>query len=120
MSVGRNDPCPCGSGKKYKRCHLDADALAARPARPAGRTEDAGPRSELEIFAEPLLDATDGSPEMMERAMNMATVFWSAAELPEAERARVLEEAASTIASEKKRAEFLEIAELMIRRRNEA
>ncbi len=23
--VGRNDPCPCGSGKKYKKCHLDAD-----------------------------------------------------------------------------------------------
>ncbi|MBR3327296.1 MAG: SEC-C domain-containing protein [Atopobiaceae bacterium] len=21
MRVGRNDPCPCGSGKKYKRCH---------------------------------------------------------------------------------------------------
>jgi preprotein translocase subunit SecA len=20
--VGRNDPCPCGSGKKYKNCHL--------------------------------------------------------------------------------------------------
>jgi len=19
--IGRNDPCPCGSGKKYKRCH---------------------------------------------------------------------------------------------------
>ena len=19
--VGRNDPCPCGSGKKYKACH---------------------------------------------------------------------------------------------------
>jgi preprotein translocase subunit SecA len=19
--VGRNDPCPCGSGKKYKNCH---------------------------------------------------------------------------------------------------
>jgi len=26
---GRNDPCWCGSGKKYKRCHLDADAQAA-------------------------------------------------------------------------------------------
>jgi len=25
-SVGRNDPCPCGSGKKYKKCHLDADS----------------------------------------------------------------------------------------------
>jgi SEC-C motif len=23
---GRNDPCWCGSGKKYKRCHIDADA----------------------------------------------------------------------------------------------
>jgi hypothetical protein len=22
---GRNDPCPCGSGKKYKRCHLEED-----------------------------------------------------------------------------------------------
>jgi len=19
--LGRNDPCPCGSGKKYKKCH---------------------------------------------------------------------------------------------------
>lgn len=23
--VGRNDPCPCGSGKKYKHCHLRMD-----------------------------------------------------------------------------------------------
>ncbi len=22
MKVGRNDPCPCGSGRKYKHCHL--------------------------------------------------------------------------------------------------
>ena len=21
VKVGRNDPCPCGSGKKYKDCH---------------------------------------------------------------------------------------------------
>ena len=20
-NIGRNDPCPCGSGKKYKHCH---------------------------------------------------------------------------------------------------
>jgi preprotein translocase subunit SecA len=20
-SIGRNDPCPCGSGQKYKQCH---------------------------------------------------------------------------------------------------
>ncbi|MCA9971224.1 MAG: SEC-C domain-containing protein, partial [Anaerolineales bacterium] len=23
--VGRNDPCPCGSGKKYKQCHMRSD-----------------------------------------------------------------------------------------------
>lgn len=22
MKFGRNDPCPCGSGLKYKKCHL--------------------------------------------------------------------------------------------------
>jgi preprotein translocase subunit SecA len=21
QKVGRNDPCPCGSGKKFKHCH---------------------------------------------------------------------------------------------------
>jgi uncharacterized protein YecA (UPF0149 family) len=21
VRVGRNDPCPCGSGKKFKKCH---------------------------------------------------------------------------------------------------
>jgi preprotein translocase subunit SecA len=26
--IGRNDPCPCGSGKKYKNCHLLKDAGA--------------------------------------------------------------------------------------------
>lgn len=25
--VGRNDPCPCGSGKKYKQCCFQKDAL---------------------------------------------------------------------------------------------
>src|SRR5260370_38888842 len=28
--VGRNDPCPCGSGKKYKRCCLEKDETAER------------------------------------------------------------------------------------------
>jgi preprotein translocase subunit SecA len=26
--VGRNDPCPCGSGKKYKKCHGASEATA--------------------------------------------------------------------------------------------
>ena len=37
MSIGRNDPCPCGSGKKYKKCCLRADAAArTRPSAEAG------------------------------------------------------------------------------------
>src|SRR2546427_4982612 len=31
MRVGRNDPCPCGSGQKYKRCC--GAVIALRPAR---------------------------------------------------------------------------------------
>ena len=39
--VGRNDPCPCGSGKKYKQCHMRQDmgqtnAPAGAGAVPAG------------------------------------------------------------------------------------
>lgn len=28
MSVGRNDPCPCGSGRKYKNCCMRRDQLS--------------------------------------------------------------------------------------------
>jgi len=28
--INRNEPCPCGSGKKYKNCHLAKDEEAAR------------------------------------------------------------------------------------------
>jgi len=31
MTVGRNDPCPCGSGKKYKKCCLGKREAARRP-----------------------------------------------------------------------------------------
>ena len=24
--IGRNDPCPCGSGKKYKKCCIDSQS----------------------------------------------------------------------------------------------
>jgi len=30
---GRNEACHCGSGKKYKNCHLDKDERVARDAR---------------------------------------------------------------------------------------
>jgi hypothetical protein len=30
MKTGRNEPCPCGSGRKYKRCCLSRDTVASR------------------------------------------------------------------------------------------
>ncbi|HUY13624.1 MAG TPA: preprotein translocase subunit SecA [Terriglobia bacterium] len=35
--IGRNDPCPCGSGKKYKKCH---GAGAPPPAAGSGEGQD--------------------------------------------------------------------------------
>jgi len=35
---GRNDPCWCGSGQKYKKCHLDADARGESAGPPPRRT----------------------------------------------------------------------------------
>jgi SEC-C motif len=45
MKTGRNDPCPCGSGKKYKKCCLEKDQqrMAAEPLRgvsPRHRPDD--------------------------------------------------------------------------------
>jgi tetratricopeptide (TPR) repeat protein len=39
-ATGRNDPCPCGSGKKYKKCHLQTDEAAAlKPVAPPDAQE---------------------------------------------------------------------------------
>lgn len=32
MKIGRNEPCHCGSGEKYKRCCLEADWAARETA----------------------------------------------------------------------------------------
>ncbi len=32
MGVGRNDPCPCGSGRKFKKCCQGAVEAPASPA----------------------------------------------------------------------------------------
>jgi hypothetical protein len=46
---GRNDPCHCGSGKKYKRCHLPTDeqarlsSMAERAAEPPPPFADESP-----------------------------------------------------------------------------
>ncbi len=37
MKAGRNDPCPCGSGKKYKKCCLVTTLGEDAPSRPSSQ-----------------------------------------------------------------------------------
>ena len=49
--VGRNDPCPCGSGKKYKKCCFEKDQERLHhSSEVAGVTTE-----ELEVMPEPFL-----------------------------------------------------------------
>jgi SEC-C motif len=45
-SLGRNDPCHCGSGKKYKQCCLAKDEAADREARAKAAAATEGAPSE--------------------------------------------------------------------------
>jgi len=55
--VGRNDPCPCGSGKKYKKCcmikekppsHAEEDILPASPDKHAKQRYPQARAAEIE------------------------------------------------------------------------
>jgi SEC-C motif len=39
LKTGRNDPCPCGSGKKYKKCHAAEDQAQRSAAFKAAEEE---------------------------------------------------------------------------------
>lgn len=50
--IGRNDPCHCGSGKKYKRCCLEEDQEGERLVREATAAALATEQAEEEEFYE--------------------------------------------------------------------
>jgi SEC-C motif len=79
--VGRNDPCPCGSGKKYKKCCIDMD-------RPLSAANDHGFPSAFRPESVPQLfdaDATYEDIERLNRIMDrdpaFADIGFSAAEI---------------------------------------
>jgi len=43
--LGRNEPCHCGSGRKYKKCCLEKDAGRLRSEREAGPMATGGAAS---------------------------------------------------------------------------
>ncbi|MEA3558693.1 MAG: SEC-C metal-binding domain-containing protein, partial [Candidatus Thermoplasmatota archaeon] len=60
MKIGRNDPCPCGSGKKYKKCCMNEEtAKRPRSISDSDRSSDAWNGAEME-FA--MLQAEDMIP----------------------------------------------------------
>jgi hypothetical protein len=54
MKIGRNDPCHCGSGQKYKKCHLAKDdaARSAELAAAATAAAEAQAKADAELEAE--------------------------------------------------------------------
>jgi SEC-C motif-containing protein len=49
QKAGRNDPCPCGSGKKYKQCCLKA--VSASDDNPWSQQHDASGRLAQEMLS---------------------------------------------------------------------
>jgi hypothetical protein len=43
--VGRNDPCPCGSGRKFKKCHLGKDSIRSASTATPPLTAKQAPKS---------------------------------------------------------------------------
>ena len=85
---GRNDPCPCGSGKKYKRCCLAKDEEAERALAPAPTPRHKSP-THAEI-AESLAAAYYGPDEAEDEltsASNAAVDLVHEGKLDEAEQA---------------------------------
>ena len=73
---GRNDPCPCGSGKKYKKCCLDKDKeavakqavspRAAPPTRAAWDRLSPSEQDEIAEGAQELDDISNGALDKIE------------------------------------------------------
>lgn len=81
--VGRNHPCPCGSGKKYKQCCLPNDEAASLAARVQQRRDAPSPPA----FASPSgWRAIVDENERIDRMSNQAIDLIRAGEFDEAER----------------------------------
>ena len=51
MKPGRNDPCPCGSGKKYKKC-CQENFKPSPPAQPTGKDDLSALQKKIKLFPE--------------------------------------------------------------------
>lgn len=64
--IGRNDPCHCGSGRKYKDCHLPAEAAA--------RSEQLRLRQAQDTLLPKIIEAAQSIPDEFPPAFDR---FWN-------------------------------------------
>jgi SEC-C motif len=78
MKIGRNAPCPCGSGKKYKRCHgdLSKSPPTQRPLPGIGRSID----RELQKRGEQMFDAHKAAEKVRKQQQGFGKPIISAEE----------------------------------------
>ena len=60
---GRNEPCRCGSGKKYKHCCLEKDDKKAAAVRAKAAKAEAAAEAPPEETAAPAKDARAAKPK---------------------------------------------------------
>ena len=79
--IGRNDLCPCGSGKKYKRCCMTRDEAVAREEFAAAAAQAAAAAAQHDPHL------CDDCNEQLDVAANAALALIDAGKFDEAERA---------------------------------
>ncbi len=81
--TSRNDPCPCGSGKKYKKCCLEKDQTSER----AELTRVAAKRAAAEKAQRQATREAFEASQVLDAASNAVLDLVRAGRLDDAERA---------------------------------
>lgn len=101
--AGRNDPCPCGSGKKYKQCcgrmrnppvmpepewgELDREESEALSALDQMLQDlgGMGPAEAFAAYAQPLIELMGDGEQKLEKALFLAQICWNLALIQDVE-----------------------------------
>lgn len=91
--VGRNDPCPCGSGKKYKHCCLNKPVGTIKPSSAIGNLDEIlhpKPRISKLAIMRILQDEID-NPKLDEHLREGLQDRWTFGKLKEMETSEIVE-----------------------------
>ena len=91
--IGRNQPCPCGSGKKYKKCCYGKGFGKNLPEEAVITTNPQKEKmSEILLeFAKPLTDECENDKAFY-NALQISVIAWNSSFLPSGERNKLIDE----------------------------